>query len=654
MEKGTFDDFLRELKQKNDLVSIASKYVQLERKGRYYWCRCPFHGEKTPSLCINDMDSFYYCYGCHTAGDVITFVMNIETLSYIEAVKTLAEWANMEVPNSFSGRGGEDIEKAKRRKDRLVALMKETAKHYYNNLSLESAAPAHEYMKKRQLVGGLAVRFGIGYSSGFNDLPNYLSSLGYTEEEMLTAGVVKKKNDKIYDPLAGRLIFPIIDIYGNVIAFGGRTLEAKPEFAKYLNTADTPLFNKRFTLYAINILKKQRQQGPIPYVIVVEGYMDTISLHKAGFTMAIASMGTALTQEQAKMIKRFSDKVYICYDGDAPGQAATIRGLDILKENGLDVKVVQLPDGFDPDDVIKAYGREGYQKILDEALPLIEFKVKYLQTKFDMNSVDGRAKYLNSAIEVLSSVSDTVERELYIPMVSDISKTNADFIRQQLAKKLDGKEVKDEILNGLSGQKTPLKSTQKSTEIQANNDTTSSQNNSSSSEDKIISKEIGDDSLLDEILTEKSEKKLSPVVIKAEKYVLYSLVHSKPYVNFKTDISYLFSGTRTSYFRKIVELKKEFFDGELIQKFYESFTDNLKPEIVNIINYGAESAESEENEKKYYFDCLKTIYKNYLDEKLKNLSNMYTAEIDNLRRKEISDEMRIIMDKIKKCNVEEL
>ena len=388
MERESLDEFKRELKQKNDIVNVVSKYVQLERKGRYYWCRCPFHGEKTPSLCVNDIDNMFYCYGCHVGGDVIKFVMQIESQTFVEAIKTLAAWANMEVPESFELSGnGESIALAKKRKDRLVLLMKEAAKHYHDNLSKASAKSALEYMEKRQLSGAVGTRFGIGYADGYNGLPDYLKTKGFTNEEMIAVGVVKEKDGRIYDPIANRLVFPIIDIYGNVIAFGGRTLEAHPNFAKYLNTAETELFNKRNTLYAVNYLKKQRQQGPIPYVIVVEGYMDTISLHKAGFTMTVASMGTALTQAQAKMIKRFADKVYICYDGDAAGQNATLRGLDILRENGLDVMVVQLPDKYDPDDVIKAYGKEGYQKLLDDALPLVEFKLKYLKSKYDLSNV---------------------------------------------------------------------------------------------------------------------------------------------------------------------------------------------------------------------------------------------------------------------------
>ena len=612
MERDLFEDFKTELKQKNDLVSVASKYVQLERKGRYYWCRCPFHGEKTPSLCINDIDGMFYCYGCHVGGDVIKFVMQIESQSFVEAVKTLASWANMEVPESFESSGnGTDIALAKKRKDRLVSLMKETAKHYHDNLSKQSAGTAIEYMKKRQLEGSVAKHFGIGYADGYNDLPDFLRVKGYTNDEMLAVGVVKQKDGRVYDPLANRLVFPIIDIYGNVIAFGGRTLEANPSFAKYLNTAETELFNKRNTLYAINYLKKQRQQGPIPYVIVVEGYMDTISLHKAGFTMTVASMGTALTQSQAKMIKRFADKVYICYDGDAAGQNATLRGLDILRENGLDVMVVQLPDKFDPDDVIKTYGREGYQKILNEALPLVEFKLKYIKNKYDMTNVDGRVKYLNEAIDVLTSLS-AVERELYTGMVSEISSTNIDFIKRELDKKIAGKPVLDEIKSKFSNvQKTEVKQ-------------------------------------------ETVEEETSPVIVKAEKYVLCSILHKKPYAFFRTDVTYLFSGKRREIYKVICDIQAKNSEADLVQSLYNDYAGENQSMIVDIINYNAQSAEDEQNEKKYYNDCLWLIYKNYLEIQLKELTEEYSVEVDNLKRKDLSEKMKEITLKLKSKKVEDL
>lgn len=614
MEKQSFDDFIRELKQKNDLVSIASKYVNVEHRGRYYWCRCPFHGEKTPSLCINDVDNMFYCFGCHVGGTVINFVMQMESLTFMEAVKLLAEWANMEVPESFTGKGGENIEKAKKRKDRLVSLMKVAAKHYVDNLKKPSAKNAILYMQKRQLESNIATRFGIGYADGYNDMQAYLRGLGYSDEEMLASGVLKKKDQNLYDPLANRLIFPIIDIYGNVIAFGGRSLDPHPEFAKYLNTADTELFNKRNTLYAINYLKKQRQQGPIPYVIVVEGYMDTIALHKAGFTMTVASMGTALTIEQAKMIKRFATKVYICYDGDAPGQNATIRGLDILKENGLDVMVVQLPDGFDPDDVIKTYGREGYQKILDEAKPLVEFKIKYLKTKYNLNLVDGRAKYLNAAIDILADIKNDVERELYIPMVGKIAETNVDFIKQEIEKKLAGNSVDEEVAGAFT-------KVRKTTTVK------------------------------DE---ENENLQITEAVLRGEKYILYSLIHSKPYTHLKTDISYLFTGNRVKIYNLIMQKTKEFPNQNLVQIVYDSYDAEDKSPIADIINFSAKTAEGEENSKTYYFKCLETVYRNYLLQKKSELSVEYDKEIDGIKRREIVNKLQEISKKIQKINVEEL
>ena len=615
LENKSFEDFKTELKQKNDLVAVASKYVQLERKGQYFWCRCPFHGEKTPSLSINDRDNIFHCFGCHVGGDVIKFVMQIESLSFAEAVKLLASWANMEVPDSFENSGnGVDIAQAKKRKDRLVSLMKETAMHYHENLKKPSASEALDYMKKRQLEGSVATHFGIGFADGFYELPNFLRKKGFTDEEMLAVGVIKKKEDgKVYDPLANRVVFPIIDIYGNVIAFGGRTLEPHPKFAKYLNTAETELFNKRNTLYAVNYLKKQRQFGPIPFVIVVEGYMDTISLHKAGFTMTVASMGTALTQAQAKMIKRFSDKVYICYDGDAAGQNATLRGLDILRENGLDVMVVQLPDKFDPDDVIKTYGKDGYQKILDEALPLVEFKLRYLKTKYDISNVDGRVKYLNDAIEILATLSNSVERELYTGTVSEIAMTNVDFIKRELDKKLEGKPIFDEI-------KTKFSNVQKT--------------------------EIKEDLVEDE--------NVPSVILKAEQYVLYALIHRKPYAFFKTDVMHLFSGKRREVYKIICDLIEKNSGVNLVQEIYDEYQNEDQSMIANIINYGAESAEDEQNEKRYYYDCLWKLYSNYLEIRKKELTDEYAVEVDNLKRKELSEKLKDIMQKLKNKKVDEL
>lgn len=619
LDNKNFQDFLRDLTARNDLVSVASRYVNVIRRGRYHWCVCPFHGDKNPSLCMSD-DEMFYCFGCHAGGNVIKFVMMIESIEFMDAVRLLASWANMEVPNFGSGKyNSEEIEARKKRKDRLTALMKDTALFYHANLKKPTAAVAHEYMKKRQITDNIAKHFGIGYSEGYDQLPMYLMDKGYTVEEMVASGACKQKDGKQrpYDALAGRLIFPIIDIYGNVIAFGGRTLEAKVDFAKYLNTAETELFNKKNTLYAINYLKKQRQHGPIPYVIIVEGYMDTISLHKAGFTMAVASMGTALTEFQAKLIKRFADKVYICYDGDAAGHNATLRGLNILKDNGLDVMVVALPDKFDPDDVIKTYGREGYQKLLDEALPLVEFKLENLKNKFDLKSTDGRVKYLNEAITILSCVKDNVERELYTPMVSKIAMTNIDFLRRQLEAKLDGKLDENEVEKHFKAVKTTP-----------------------------VSEE---------------EHETNPLVSKAEKYILYSLIHKKPYAFFKNNVEFLFSGKHVEIYRQIKQALEQDYATNLISYLYNYFSDKSDEDatidgsmIANIINYGARSIEDESSEKRYYDDCLWIVYKNYLEKSMKELTNEYSATVDEVKRNEIKEQIAALSQKLKNKKVDEL
>ena len=614
MEDNAFKDFIEEVKQRNNIVSVFSRYAHVEKRGRYYWCRCPFHGEKTPSCCVNDIDNFFYCYGCHIGGDVIRFVSLIESVEYKEAIKMLASWAGMEIPEDLSdNHSGQNVQFAKKRRERLQLLMKETAMHYVSNLKLPSANEANAYILKRKLDESAVKHFGLGFSENYYALPNYLKQKGFTKEEMLAAGVVKENDRGIYDPLANRLIFPIIDIYNNVIAFGGRSLEAKPDFCKYLNTAETELFNKRNTLYGVNYLKKQKQKGPIPYVIVVEGYMDTIALHRAGFTMAVASMGTSLTQSQAKMIKRFADKVYICYDGDSAGQKATLRGLDILRDNDLDVLVAELPDKFDPDDVIKTYGREGYQKILNEAKPLVEFKLNYFKSKFDLNSVDGRVKYLGEAIEILSSLKNSVERELYVPMVSEISMTNADFIRTEIEKNMAGKPVIDEIKKKFTQVAKPIASN-------------------------------------DEVLDENENK----IVATAEKYILWALLHKKPYAYFKTDVTYLFSGKRREIFKIINEEIAKKPEGNLIETLYNEFSGDEQSIIAEIANANIIAMVDEQNEKKYYEDCLWTIYKNYLDLKVIELTNECEEEVDKIKKDKIKHEIIEIINKIKSKKVEEL
>lgn len=601
--------FIEELKAKTDFVGVVSRYVQLERKGRLFWGRCPFHAEKTPSFAVNDYDQFYHCFGCGVGGDIIKFVKEVESVDYMGAIHILAEQARLEVPARYTSETEEqNIKKRKEQKDRLVALMKDAAMHYVENLQSPKAQIGNEYMKKRAIDGSIARAFGLGFSLDYNDMPKYLASKGYTQEEMVASGVVKMKDGRLYDPIGGRVVFPIIDVNSNVVAFGGRTLEPNPDFAKYLNTSETLLFNKSKNLYAINLIKKMKTKSiKFDSLIIVEGYMDVISLHKAGFNTAVASMGTALTTEQAKLIKRFVDKVYICYDGDGAGKKATLRGLDILKDNGLDVYVMSLPEGLDPDDVINKYGQAGYKRLMEQALPLIDFKLEFLKKLYDVKSSEGKTKYLNEAIEVLNGLS-SVEREVYVSKVSDISGIMKDFIKRQLSEGASVGAIAKTPAIGV------VKVEQTETRAKAPQD---------------------------------------GKVVQAEKFILSAMLHKRPYAFFKTDISNYFTDGRDEFYREIVELSNTANEKDLPKLFFEKYAgpqndeyedavnekNNEKAEkAIEIINYVLKNI-SEENDLIYFKDCVQKIYVAYVERKIQLLNEQYIKEIEKDKRAKILKEI---------------
>lgn len=407
--KGLGTEFLEELKSRNNLVQVIQKYIPLERKGRNYWGRCPFHHEKTPSFAVNEEGQYYKCFGCSASGDVIKFVQEMESVDFMDAVKLLCESCGMRMPEVTRDLG--EIAEEKKRKDRLYQLMKECANYYYRQLHGKEGRDALEYLLNRGLSAETIKKFSLGYCPDFNGSIAYLKSRGFSPQEMKDAGVAGDKNGRLYDNLWGRLIYPIVNNFGDVIAFGGRVMEKKPEFAKYKNTAETSIFNKSRNLYGINLLKKFKQEQGIRNVIVVEGYMDTIALHQAGICNAVASMGTSLTKEQARILSKYTDEVLICYDGDAAGQKATIRGLDILAGEKLNVKVISLPDGLDPDEVIRERGREAYEACVQGALPLIDFKLYCLSREFDLNTIEGKRRYTSEALKVIGELDSVTEQE---------------------------------------------------------------------------------------------------------------------------------------------------------------------------------------------------------------------------------------------------
>lgn len=405
-------DFLRELAARNPIGEVASSYVNLKRRGKNLIGLCPFHNEKTPSFNIYPANDSFYCFGCSKGGDVITFVMGVENLDFPEAVRWLAQRAGMQVPED-----GVDDSMARLR-TRILEINRESARFFYRTLSTPEGRAGLDYFRRRGLDAAAVKHFGLGYSpeNGFA-LVNHLKEKGYTVNEMVQADVARlSKRGNPYDRYRGRVMFPIFDLRGNVVAFGGRILtDEKP---KYINTMDTPVYHKSSGLFAMNFAKDSGSRQ----LILAEGYMDVIALHRAGFSNAIASLGTSLTEEQARIIRRYAEEAVICYDSDEAGQRATQRAIPILKNTGLLVKVVTVPGNKDPDEFMRACGGDGplrFRQLLEAAGNDAEYRLSKIKAQYDLNTEDGKVRYLQEATEtVLSRMTDRMERDIYAGKLS--------------------------------------------------------------------------------------------------------------------------------------------------------------------------------------------------------------------------------------------
>ena len=404
--------WLDELLHKNDIVSVVSDYVELKPKGRKLWACCPLHGEKTPSFSVSPDKQLFYCFGCHAGGTVIQFVMDMERLTFYEAVQSLANRVGMELPNEINDR---EMQHQRAYKKRIIEANTEAARYFCKCfLDPEIGKDAQAYAAKRGLNSEIVTRFGIGYAPNtWDSLLKLLKGKGYSEKELVDAGLLVHNNDRntVYDAFRGRLIFPILGVNGQVLGFGARVIgDEKP---KYINTGDTPVYNKRNNLYGLYLHKNEKLDD----LIMVEGYMDVIGLYKAGVRNAVASLGTALTQQQARLLKRYVEKVYIAYDGDAAGQNATVRGLDILKNEGLEVRVITFPDDLDPDEYVQIYGKEGFDRLKENALSLNAFKLEAMAKGYDLNDENGRERYAKTACAFVAGLQP-IEQERYYKLIA--------------------------------------------------------------------------------------------------------------------------------------------------------------------------------------------------------------------------------------------
>ena len=428
------DRVLEEVRSANNIVDIISPRVKLAKRGKYFFGLCPFHNEKTPSFSVDPDRQIFFCYSCNKGGDAFRFIIETEKLSFPEAVRLLAERAHITLPESSDPEYNKKLAGAKERQKRYLDMYTHAADFFSQALMSDAGRPAREYMQKRSIRADMVRRFGLGYSyPQWDELHLHLRSKGFQDEEQLSGGLILKgKNNNLYDRFRNRVMFPIQDVSGRVLAFGGRALDDSEP--KYMNSPETPFYSKGKHLYGLNLAKGAKDK----FMIIVEGYMDLISLTAHGIDNVAAPLGTALTEAQAKLLKRYTDSVIIAFDADTAGQAAALRGLDILDGQGIRVRVLTIPEGKDPDDFINARGAAAFRELASGAAPLMDYKIESLRKSEAADGADGDVRFLRNVVRLLAQMSDEVEREIYIGRIATQYKITEDSIKSEIAKLSDG------------------------------------------------------------------------------------------------------------------------------------------------------------------------------------------------------------------------
>ena len=565
------EDLIQEIINANDIVEVVSGYVQLKRAGRNYTGLCPFHKEKTPSFMVSPDKQIYHCFGCGEGGNVITFTMKTEGLEFVEALEMLAQRVGITLKSS----GSIYDQKNKEEKSRIFALNVEVANHFYKNLYSQEGKIALEYLYNRKLDDDTIKKFGLGFSVNRNEMYEYLKSKGFTENEILKSAIVEKKENRYVDKFRNRLMFPIVDTRDRVIAFGGRVLDnTKP---KYINSPDTVIYNKGKNLFALNVVKRQR----VDRILIVEGYMDTISLHQRGVGNVVASLGTALTIEQAKLLSRYTKEIIVGYDSDEAGQAATLRGLDILTSVGCNVKVLQLDasDVKDPDEYIIKYGSGRFNKLLDNAITLVEYKLKLLLKKYDISKIDEKIKFLNEMAKILASIDNDIEVDAYVKKVSEYTAITEQPIYAEINK------LKFKYSNDLKN----ISTTQKWVSLKS----------------------------------KKKEQNVN-VMQKAELYIIFLLLEKdveiyntiKKYIN----LEYI----EDKKYRELIEILYSYYENELYKKMdvYQLFSEE---EDLKILSSTISLEYSKDNIDKIIEDISKTLNKNRLEKRKNEITQLIAS-----------------------------
>lgn len=576
-------EWLAELKRKNDLASVASNYLHLEQKGRRFWACCPFHNEKTPSFSINNDDGIYHCFGCKESGDVIKFVEKMENVDFLDAIKILAEKAGMQVPEL---QNSDQKKQNQKLKERVLSALDYAYKHYVENLYSKEAKKAQDYIKLRKFTRRELEEFKIGYSKDWTDIVDYLKGKGFSEYEMLQAGICAKKGNRIFDVLAGRLVFPIFNAFNECIGFSARMLE-KTDFAKYKNTAETIVFQKGKVVFGINILKSLKQQQLLDKIILVEGQMDVIAMHKGGFKQAVACMGTALTKDHVSELKRYSDNIYICFDGDGAGVKATLRAIDMFRNENVNLKIVALPEGKDPDEILNAYGKEKLQECIDKAQGYMEFLINYYKNKYNLEDAEEKGKFVKVILGEIKKLGSPTLFEPYLEMVRDLTKIPLDVLRRDINTGESSNKFANKIVKAVENE------------------------------------ERGDE--------------------KAVKFILASLLHKKEFVDKRIDYQKLLGE-----FENYLEIINQNLPLSSIFDLEGASDDKF---LMDILNFNF--AEFENDEERYYRECLWKTAEKKLKKIQENLNEEYKSCEDLTKRAEIAGKLGKVALQLKNKSLEE-
>ncbi len=587
------EELIEEIRSSNDIVDVVSQYVTLKRKGRSFFGLCPFHKEKSPSFSVSPEKQIFHCFGCGVGGNVIHFISKIENLNFIDTLELLANRANITLP--VLDTTYQDSKKIQL-KAKVYEINEIAAKFYHERLYKPSSKIAQEYVKKRKLDNRTLKSFLIGYSGDFDELFQVLRKKGFTDEEILASSLVNRSEKGVFvDRFKNRLMIPIQDVAGRFIAFGGRVLDdSKP---KYINSPENIVYSKGRNLFGLNIAKKSDTKK----IIIVEGYMDAISLYQRGITNVVASLGTALTQQQGRLLRKCSEQVIIGYDADGAGQAATLRGLDILQNMGCDVRVLQIYGAKDPDEFVIKYGPERFNKCVDNAISLVEFKVKVLKQNLNIENVNDKIKFLNGTAQILSKVDNDIEKEIYIDKISQEYKISKEAIYGEVNKLRYQNSNDKKIL-----ERAPVKS----------------------------------------FMKKDSEKKIDESIIKREKMVIYILVNypEKTFETIKKNIA-------------VDDIKDEL-NKKIIEKIYEQYEKNININILDLfeeedeVNYlsgiMAEDFGISDIDK-----CIRDLLTIYYKEKLTNRRNELVKMLDDKslpsnEAKELENELNNVFLKLAK------